>query len=136
MGVREPEMQIKLIVLALLTLTGAGSAAAQVNQALDVAIPEAPNIVRVGAADQLVYELHLTNFSSLPLRLDGLSINEGGEGATLKSYSADELARAIGRVGPAETDARIVPPGRRAVLYINAPIPAADRKSTRLNSSH
>ena len=33
-------MQIKLIVLALLTLTGAGSAAAQVNQALDVAIPE------------------------------------------------------------------------------------------------
>src|SRR3546814_8886234 len=79
-GVREPEMQIKLIVLALLTLTGAGSAAAQVNQALDVAIPEAPNIVRVGAADQLVYELHLTNFSSLPLRLDGLSINEGGEG--------------------------------------------------------
>jgi len=118
-------MQIKLIVLALLTLTGAGSAAAQVNQALDVAIPEAPNIVRVGAADQLVYELHLTNFSSLPLRLDGLSINEGGEGATLKSYSADELARAIGRVGPAETDARIVPPGRRAVLYINAPIPAA-----------
>ena len=118
-------MQIKLIVLALLTLTGAGSAAAQVNQALDVAIPEAPNIVRVGAADQLVYELHLTNFSGLPLRLDGLSINEGGEGATLKSYSADELARAIGRVGPAETDARIVPPGRRAVLYINAPIPAA-----------
>src|SRR3546814_14046185 len=59
------------------------------------------------------------------LRLDGLSINEGGEGATLKSYSADELARAIGRVGPAETDARIVPPGRRAVLYFIAPIPAA-----------
>src|SRR3546814_2412786 len=97
-------MQIKLLVLALLTLTGACSAAAQVNQALDVAIPEAPNIVRVGAADQLVYELHLTNFSGLPLRLDELSINEGGEGATLKSYSGDELARVIGRVGPAETD--------------------------------
>src|SRR3546814_15367340 len=118
-------MQIKLLVLALLTLTGAGSAAAQVNQALDVAIPEAPNIVRVGAADQLVYELHLTNFSGLPLRLDELSINEGGEGATLKSYSGDEMARVIGRVGPAETDARIVPPGRRPVLYINAPTPPA-----------
>src|SRR3546814_21079559 len=118
-------MQIKLLVLALLTLTGAGSAAAQVNQALDVAIPEAPNIVRVGAAVQLVYELHLTNFSGLPLRLDELSINEGGEGATLKSYSGDELARVIGRVGPAETDAPLVAPGRRPVLYINAPIPAA-----------
>src|SRR3546814_18078884 len=73
----------------------------------------------------LFRSLHLTNFSGLPLRLDELSINEGGEGATLKSYSGDELARVIGRVGPAETDARIVPPGRRTVLYINAPIPAA-----------
>ena len=117
-------MRIKLLVLALLTLASAVPAAAQVNQALDVAIPDAPNIVRVGAADQLIYELHLTNFSSLPLRLDGLSI-AGDEGATLKSYAGDELASAIGLVGPAETDARILPPGRRAVVYINAPIPAA-----------
>ncbi|HWV61717.1 MAG TPA: hypothetical protein VN034_13725, partial [Sphingopyxis sp.] len=117
-------MRIKLLVLALLTLAGAGPAAAQVNQSLDIAIPEAPNIVRVGAADQLVYELHLTNFSSLPLRLDGLSI-VGDKGAPLKSYAGDELAKATGLVGPAETDAQIIPPGRRAVLYINAPVPAA-----------
>ena len=121
-------MRIKLLVLALLTLAGAGPAAAQVNQSLDIAIPEAPNIVRVGAADQLVYELHLTNFSSLPLRLDGLSI-AGDKGVPLKSYAGDELAKATGLVGPAEADARIIPPGRRAVLYINAPIAAAAPRS-------
>lgn len=123
-------MRIKLLVLALLALSGAVPAAAQVNQSLDIAIPDAPNIVRVGAADQLVYELHLTNFSSLPLRLDGLSIKEGDKGATLKIYSGDELARAIGLVGPAETNARIIPPGRRAVVYINAPIPAASPRGS------
>ena len=121
---REPKMRIKLPVLALLALPGAGSAAAQVNQSLDISILEAPNIVRVGAADQLVYELHLTNFSSLPLRLDRLSI-AGDEGGPLKSYASEELAKATGLVGPAEADARIIPPGRRAVLYINAPIAAA-----------
>lgn len=117
-------MRIKLPVLALLALPGAGLAAAQVNQSLDIAIPEAPNIVRVGAADQLVYELHLTNFSGLPLRLDRLAI-AGDTGAPFKIYTGDELARATGLVGPAEADARILPPGRRAVLYINAPVPAA-----------
>ena len=117
-------MRIKFPVLALLTLPGPVPAAAQLNQSLDIAIPDAPNIVRVGAADQIVYELHLTNFSSLPLRLEGLSI-AGDKGATLKSYSGDELAKAIGLVGPAEADARILPPGRRAVLYINAPVAAA-----------
>ena len=121
---REPKMRIKLLVFALLTLAGASPAKAQVNQSLDIAIPEAPHIVRVGAADQLVYELHLTNFSGLPLRLDRLSIADD-TGAPLKSYADDELAKATGLVGPAEADTRIIPPGRRAVLYINAPVAAA-----------
>ena len=92
---REPKMRIKLLVFALLTLAGASPAKAQVNQSLDIAIPEAPHIVRVGAADQLVYELHLTNFSGLSLRLDRLSIADD-TGAALKSYADDELAKATG----------------------------------------
>ena len=117
-------MRIKLIVLALLALAGSSGAAAQVNQSVDVRITEAPKIVRIGAADQLVYELHLTNFASLPLRLDQLVVKVGDKGLPLKTYDGDELAKAIGLVGPAEPDARIIPPGRRAVVYINAPVPA------------
>lgn len=117
-------MQIKLLVLTLLALAGTSAAMAQVNQALDVQVAETPDIVRIGAADQLVYELHLTNFASVPIRLDQLVVKAGDKRMPLKSYAGDELTRAIGLVGPAEADARIIPPGRRAVVYINAPVAA------------
>ena len=117
-------MQIKVPVLAFLALVCPAAATAQTNQALDIRVVEAPDLVRIGTADQLVYELHLTNFASLPLRLDRLVVKVVGTGTPLKTYDGDELAKAIGLVGPAEADARIVPPGRRAVLYINAPVTA------------
>ena len=117
-------MQIKVPVLAFLALVCPAAATAQTNQALDIRVVEAPDLVRIGTADQLIYELHLTNFASLPLRLDRLVVKVGGTGTPLKTYDGDELAKAIGLVGPAEADARIVPPGRRAVLYINAPVTA------------
>jgi len=125
-------MQIKLLVLTLLTLASPGAATAQTNQALDVRVAETPNIVRIGAADQLVYELHITNFSSVPLRLDQLVVKAGDKRTALKAYAGDELAKAIGLVGPAEADARIIPPGRRAVVYINAPV-AADLARGRIS---
>ena len=117
-------MQIKVPLLAFLALVCPAAATAQTNQALDIRVVEAPDLVRIGTADQLIYELHLTNFASLPLRLDRLVVKVGGTGTPLKTYDGDELAKAIGLVGPAEADARIVPPGRRAVLYINAPVTA------------
>ena len=117
-------MQIKLVVLAFLASAGPGAVTAQTNQALDIRVDKAPDIVRIGAADQLIYELHLTNFSSLALRLDQLVVRAGDEATPLKTYEGDELAKAIGLVGPAEADTRTIPSGRRAVLYINAPIAA------------
>lgn len=115
-------MQIKLLVLALAALAGRGAAMAQVDQSLDVQIVEAPKIVRIGATDQLVYELHLTNFSSHPLELNGLVIKAGD--MPIKTYSRDELPKAIDLVGPPEANARIIPTGRRAVVYIGAPVTA------------
>lgn len=125
-------MQIKRLVLTLLALASPGAAMAQVNQALDMQVTETPDIVRIGAADQLVYELHLTNFASVPIRLDQLVVKAGDKGTPLKSYAGDELTRAIGLVGPAEADARIIPPGRRAVVYVNAPV-AADLARDRIS---
>ncbi|WP_197411550.1 MULTISPECIES: M23 family metallopeptidase [unclassified Sphingopyxis] len=116
-------MRIKLLVLTWLTLAGAVAATAQVNQSIDVQIVEAPKIVRIGDADQLVYELHLTNFSSHPLELNALAIKAGD--TPIKTYSRDELPTAIDLVGPPEANSRIIPIGRRAVVYIGAPVPAA-----------
>ncbi len=115
-------MRIKLLVLALAAFAGAGAVMAQTNQSLDVRIAEAPKIVRIGAADQLVYELHLTNFASVPLRLDRLVIEAG---TPIRTYAGDELAAAVAIVGAkGEAGARVIEPGRRAVLYINTPVPA------------
>ncbi|HWW56092.1 MAG TPA: M23 family metallopeptidase [Sphingopyxis sp.] len=118
-------MRIKLLVLALSAFAGQGAATAQVNQSLDVQVIEAPKIVRIGATDQLVYELHLTNFSSHPVELNGLVIEAGNRHTPLKTYSRDELPQAMDLVGPPEANARIIPTGRRAVVYVGAPVPAA-----------
>lgn len=115
-------MRTKLLVLALSALAGQGAALAQVDQSLDVQIVEAPKIVRIGATEQLVYELHLTNFSGHPLELNGLVIKAGA--TPIKTYSRDELPKAIDLVGPPEANARIIPTGRRAIVYIGTPIPA------------
>jgi hypothetical protein len=120
---RDAKMRIKLLVLTWLTLAGPVAATAQVNQSIDVQIVEAPKIVRIGDADQLVYELHLTNFSSHPLELNALAIKAGD--TPIKTYSRDELPTAIDLVGPPEANSRIIPIGRRAVVYIGAPVPAA-----------
>lgn len=117
-------MQIKLLVLALLALAAPGGAGAKSRQALDVDVVEAPHIVRIGAADQLVYELHLTNFSSRPLRLDELVVKADGLAVPVKTYAGDELAAAMAIVGPKDAgNGGTIAPGRRAVVYINAPVP-------------
>jgi len=109
--------------LALLAFAGPNEGRAQ--QAIDVTVTEAPNIVRIGDGDQLVYEIHLTNFSSRPLRLDELIVKADGRSAPVKTYAGNELAAAVATVGPNDmSDARTIAPGRRAVLYINAPAPA------------
>jgi murein DD-endopeptidase len=116
-------VQIKVMILALLAF--AGSNEGRTQQAIDVDVAEAPNVVRIGDSDQLVYEIHLTNFSSRPLRLDELIVKADGRSAPVKTYAGDELAAAIAIVGPKDaTNARAIGPGRRAVLYINTPAPA------------
>ena len=117
-------MRIRFVILAILALAGSGAAIAKTQQALDVDVVDAPNIVRIGGTDQLVYELHLTNFSGRPLRLDELIVKADGHSAPVKTYAADELAAAMALVGPKDTaDVRTIAPGRRAILYINAPVP-------------
>lgn len=122
---RDAKMRIKLLVLALSALAGQGAATARVNQSLDVQVIEAPKIVRIGATDQLVYELHLTNFSSHPIELNGLAIEAGDRNTPLKTYSRDDLPQVMDLVGPPEANARIIPTGRRAIVYLGVPVPAA-----------
>jgi murein DD-endopeptidase len=118
-------MPVKVLLLVALALAVSGPAAAQIQQSVDIEVVETPKIVRTGSADQLVYELHVTNFSNHPLELNGLAIKAGNEGKPIKIYTRQELPAIMDLIGPPEANARIIPIGRRAIVYVGTPVPAA-----------
>ncbi len=92
-------------------------ASAQLVQGFDVQIPFVPTPVEIGREQQLIYELHLTNFASRPIRLERLDILTPS-GASLGTFENEALAALIGRVGPTPAEARLVTPGARVTVYI------------------
>lgn len=92
-------------------------------QAFDAELPYRPAPVRIGDRQHLIYELHLTNFSSAPLTLDQLTVEDGATGARLLALSGDAFAAALGGIASgSETDSRAIAPGARAVVYLDIPL--------------
>lgn len=118
--------------LLLLLAAGVPAATAQpapapsapvVIQAFDAELPYRPAPVRIGDRRHLIYELHLTNFSSAPLTLDELTVEDGATGARLLALSGDALAEAIGGVpSGSETNGSVIAPGARVVVYLDIPL--------------
>jgi murein DD-endopeptidase len=124
-------MSIRQTVMTLaaalaLAAPASAQAPAQIIQGFDVQIPFAPTLVEIGRQRQLVYELHLTNFASRPLRLDRLEIL-ASEGNALGTFEGEALGTLIGRVGPAAAEARLITPGERVTVYIDLPLTASPR---------
>lgn len=96
-----------------------------VLQAFDADIPYRPAPVRIGDAQHLIYELHLTNFASAPLTLDRIAVRDGESGAELLALSGDALAAALGHLpsGGGIKGATIAP-GARAIAYLDLPVAA------------
>ena len=92
---------------------------ADLQSSLDLTVPEPPTPVNVGGETRLVYELHLTNFSSDRVVLRSIEIRDASRGTMLGRFSGTELTALLGRPGPKEppADARIIEPGMRAVSY-------------------
>jgi hypothetical protein len=88
----------------------------------------------MGKSAVLVYELHITNFDTVSLRLNRVEIfaNDGSD--SLLTLADDKLSAAMVRVGapmmmsssPADAnhDARIIDPGGRSVLFLWVELPA------------
>lgn len=98
------------------------SAAAAERESFELVVPLAPAPVVVDGRPRLGYELHLTNFSGVPLRptsvevvdRDGGRVVERLRGATLDARIAPAVA------GSAAIDADgAVAPGARAVVYLD-----------------
>jgi len=95
-----------------------------VRQAFDLAVPCPPVLLDVARERQLVYELHLTNFSSRLLSLDRLAIVDAATEEVLGAYEGAALGRLLNRAGVAAptADSRIVPSGARIIAYLNLPL--------------
>lgn len=101
-------------LLLLATPLLAAPAAAELRQSFDVAVPQPPAPVTVEGRDQLVYELHLTQFGDRPATLRGVTVVNGDSGTELARFAGAALAGRTQVVGGAET----IPPGGRAIVYI------------------
>ena len=103
---------------------------------VEVMIPFPPEPARAKWESILVYELHVTNFTSVAFRLDRVEIlaENGAQAASLiGSYHGDELGSSMAHPGlPSDPpDKQEIGGGRRAIVYVwlvikdGTPLPGA-----------
>ena len=127
------------LILSLLLGFGTAGFARERGPRVEVVCPSPPIPVRIDKRQVLVYELHVTNFDTVPLTLKRLDISADEESAPPLTTLADAaLAADMIRVGDAmampdsatgAADARMTTPGGRSVIFIwielppNQPLP-------------
>jgi peptidase M23-like protein len=101
---------------------------------VDVVCPAAPIAVAIGKSNVLVYELHVTNFDSVPLTLQRIELYAKDQNSrALLTLEGDKLATAMTRVGAAMMatngmnavahDNRTIDPGGRNVIFLWVELP-------------
>ena len=119
---------VSVLLLSLATLLSARERGPRV----EVVCPMSPIPVRMNSQQVLVYELHVTNFDTVPLTLKQLEVFGDNERAPLLALADDKLTKDMIRVGapmnmgsagdsamaPPAKDARTIDPGARAVIYM------------------
>ena len=96
---------------------------------VEVVCPFPPVPVRIDQQQVLVYELHVTNFDTVPLTLKRLDIFANEDGSSpLSTLAGDSLAAAMIRVGSAGSgagkDTPTTDPGGRSVVFVWIDLPS------------
>lgn len=108
-----------------LVLLCTAAPAREVVQAIEARTPFTPVLANAGGRQQLVYELHLTNFAGRAIVVDRITA-VGPDGAPLGIAEGEVLASWMGRPGArASADIRAVSPGARVLVYFNLPVTRA-----------
>lgn len=100
---------------------------------VDVVCPAAPIPVALGQGNVLVYELHVTNFDTVPITLQRLELYAEPEASTaLITLEGNQLAAAMTRVGAAMRmtarsdtaahDTQTIDPGGRNIIFLWVPL--------------
>src|SRR5688572_12028491 len=101
-AMRTRMLSLAIPVAVVMTWGGApgtlAQRAIQPNAALDIHVPVLPTPVRIDGRLHLVYELHLTNFSSADLSLSRISLAEPDASKPLASFQDGALRDSLARV--------------------------------------
>jgi murein DD-endopeptidase len=97
---------------------------ATVRQSFDIQVPWIPAPVVIAGQQQLIYELHLTNFAGDSLALSQIEVLNSASGTVLRRIQGRELASIMGRFDHSvgATDKLVISPGVRVVVYVSLPI--------------
>ena len=88
------------------------------RQSFDVHVLAVPSPVAIDGRQWLIYELHLTNFTSDRLALQTVDVLDASTGQGLASYSDDPLSAQLAGVALAAVVDRVVEPGQRVILFL------------------
>ena len=104
---------------ALLLPSLAAASKPPVRSSFDLRVPIAPAPVTVAGVPQLVYELHLANFSDEALTLERVQVFDERD-AAVADVRGEELGRRLGRPGLKvnDKDRLTIAPGMGGVLYL------------------
>lgn len=107
-------------VLLSAWLSAAAAQRAPVLQSFDLRVPWQPAPIRIDGKWQLLYELHLDNYSSEALQPKQLRVIEADNGRVLRDYDEAAVRAMLGGPGMSgkKGDATIAP-GAHAVVYVN-----------------
>jgi hypothetical protein len=111
-----------LVALLVAAASIAHARPESLRPSFDLRVPDVPHAATTDAGTQVFEELHLTNFTDVPLRLVRVDVVDAQDGHVLARFAGDALKRRLARVGsPAAPNDTVVAPGRRGVVYIEWP---------------
>lgn len=110
---------------ALSSISAVAQAAAPLRTSFDLQVPYPPTPVAVSGKPQLVYELHITNFTRDEFALTRIEVLDLDRGRTpIGDFRDDALTALLGRPGakPGSANPRVIAPGTRAIAYFWLPL--------------
>ena len=101
---------------------------------VEVVCPFSPTAVQIHDKQAMAYELHITNFDSVPLTLKRVEVFANSiSGQPIATLADAELDRPMERVGAGGKDPQEIQPGARAVIFMWVELPVNATKPSSLH---
>lgn len=117
---RSSTMAVLCFIVVALAVSVSLTAASR-EPRVELKCPVSPAIVNAESKPTVAYELHITNFESVPITVRSVEIFAGSpNGSRLASFSGKDLSAIVDLVGPStNSDSGVtLSPGQRAVAFL------------------